>query len=139
MALVLSIQELLKLNNLRVKTITFKFVNEKKYWLYQHNEMKKNDWYWLNNMVYYIKSYYRYIKILYGNGVYYYQRHTNNINQDFQTWNDILPSLSLSTMLNIILTNTASAFIPNADANSAFDNEVLMTTWTIIILRFNYN
>jgi len=79
-------------------------------------------------MVYYITSYYRYIKMLYGNGVYCCKHDTNNINQDFQTWNDILPSPSLSTMLNIILTNTASAFIPNADANSAFDNDVLMTT-----------
>lgn len=55
----------------------------------------------------------------------------NNMREHVQTWNDILPSLSLSTMLNIILTNTASAFIPNADANSAFDNEVRMTTCTI--------
>lgn len=65
-------------------------------------------------------------------------RHDMNITkQQVQTWNDILPSLSLSTMLNIILTNTASAFIPNADANSAFDNEVLMTTCEIVKVKFS--
>lgn len=43
------------------------------------------------------------------------------------TWKEILPSLSLSTMLNIFFTNTASDFIPNALANSLFDKDVLMT------------
>lgn len=63
----------------------------------------------------------------------------DNIRERVQTWKDILPSLSLSTMLNIILTNTASAFIPNADANSAFDNEVLITTCSIKKAKINYD
>lgn len=46
------------------------------------------------------------------------------------TWKEIRPSLSLSTILNIFFTNTASARIPSALANSLFDKEVRITVMT---------
>ncbi len=48
----------------------------------------------------------------------------------FQTWNEILSSPSLSTMLNIFCTKRSPSFIPRAWANSLLDRVVRITMMT---------
>nr|CAD7199333.1 unnamed protein product [Timema douglasi] len=47
-----------------------------------------------------------------------------------EEYDEIRPSPSLSTILNIFMTNTASDFIPKALANSLLERDVLMTVIT---------
>ena len=57
------------------------------------------------------------------------------------SWKLILPSWSLSTMLNILVTKRSASFIPRAEANSFLLNVVLITMITSLVasssLRFS--
>lgn len=49
---------------------------------------------------------------------------------DNYTWKEIRPSPSLSTMLNIFFTKTASGRMPRALANSLLESDVRITVTT---------
>ena len=54
------------------------------------------------------------------------------------SWKEILPSPSLSTMLNILWTKTSESFMPKALANSFLDKVVRITMITSLVTSSNF-